>query len=93
MSHQYDWEIPELGWGSGIKHTFKIYSKKGRLLEADTKELRDLIENIAKEENIYDYLDRYFDYGRYLRKDCKIKVYREDNTSPYIIKLYKKDNK
>ena len=86
MSHQYDWDIPEIGWGSGIKHTFKIYSKKGRLLETDTKELRDLIENIAEKEDIYDYLNGYFDYGKFLRKGYKIKVYREGSTLPvYII--------
>ena len=84
MSHQYDWEVPELGWGSGIKHTFKIY-KNERLLETNTKELRDLIENIAEKEDIYDYLNRYFDYGKFLRKGYKIRVYREGNTLPVHI--------
>lgn len=85
MSHQYDWNIPEIGWGSGIKHIFKIY-KNERLLETNTEELGDLIENIAEKEDVYDYLDKYFNYGKFLRRECKIEVYREDSTFPvYVI--------
>ena len=95
MSHQYDWVVPELGWGSGIKHTFKIYNKKGRLLETNMKELRDLIENISETENIDDYLNRYFDYGRHLRRGHKIEIYREGSVLPVcvIIGQHKKRNR
>ena len=86
MSHQYDWDFPEIGWGDGIKHTFRIYKDK-KLIVKETNKLRDLIENIAKEENILDYLDEYFDYGEYFKKGCEIEVYREGISFPiYTIK-------
>lgn len=83
MSHQYDWNFPEIGWGNGIPHIFRIYKDK-KLLRKETNELSDLIENIAKEENIYDYLDEYFDYGEFFKKGYEIEVSREKTYYPIL---------
>lgn len=86
MGHQYDWDFPEIGWGRGIPHIFRIY-KDSKLIEKEKNELSDLIENIAKKENIYHYLDKYFSYGQFFRKGCKIEIYREGTFFPvYTIK-------
>lgn len=75
MSHQYDWEIPELNWGNGIKHDFKIY-KNGKYYRTDSFELCENIENKTDEKVLKDYLQSYFEYDKFFKKGNTIEVFR-----------------
>lgn len=39
MSHQYDWDFPEIGWGRGIPHIFRIY-KDSKLIGKEKKRIK-----------------------------------------------------
>lgn len=75
MSHQYDWEIPELNWGTGIKHDFKIF-KNDKYYRTDSFELSENLENKKDESELKDYLNHYFEYNKFFKKGFSIKVFR-----------------